>query len=257
MPEKTAKSAALAMSLDGAWQLLERAGWLAGLDAGKRASLRAIARLRSCEIDEYLYLPGDQPDGVYGLVQGTLDILIPRLDGDEQLIHRAEAGFWIGDLALFAQQRRLVGVRATEPCTMVYLPQDQLKQVIRREPGLIGDFYKLTHSNIATALRLLGMLAIPRAENRVAIRLLMQNDAAPADDWIRLSQDCLADLVALSQQSVRRALRSLEERGLVEVGYGRLRILDPEKLATLCHYSTNPQDKPGERLNPPRRRDMP
>jgi CRP-like cAMP-binding protein len=238
MPDKTAKTAASAMSLDQAWQLLESSGWLAELDSARRQRLRAIARMRVCEADEYLYLPGDSPDGVYGLVEGTLDVLVPRLDGEEQLVHRAEAGFWIGDLALFARQRRLVGVRARSNCRLVYLPQDQLQLVIREEPGLIGDFYMLTHSNVATALRLIGMLSIPGAEKRVALRVLMQSEAGTGNEgWIRLSQGSLAELVALSQQSVRRALRSLEDRGLVEVGYGKLRIVDRDALASLCHFS--------------------
>jgi len=232
------KTAPPGLSLDDAWEQLESAGWLAELDAAKREMLRPIARLRACGEDEYLYLPGDKPDGVYGLVEGTLDILVPRLDGEEQLVHRAEAGFWIGDLALFARQRRLVGVRARSTCKLVYLPQDQLQLVIREEPGLIGDFYMLTHSNVATALRLIGMLSIPGAEKRVALRLLMQSEAGTGNEgWIRLSQGSLAELVALSQQSVRRALRSLEDRGLVEVGYGKLRIIDRDALASLYHYS--------------------
>ena len=227
------------LCLDEAWEQLESAGWLAELDTAKRRLLRPIARLRACGEAEYLYLPGDESDGVYGLVEGALDILVPRLDGEEQLVHRAEPGFWIGDLALFARQRRLVGVRASSPCRLIYLPQDQLRLVIRQEPGLIGDFYMLTHGNMATALRVIGMLSVSGAENRVALRLLMQRDAPQAnDDWIRLSQDCLAELVALSQQSVRRALRSLERRGLVEIGYGKLRIVDREALAAFCNYAS-------------------
>ena len=239
MTDKTARTAASSMSLDRAWRLLASTGWLAELDAGKRERLRTIARIRNCDVDEYLYLPGDAPDGVYGLVEGTLDILIPRLDGEEQLVHRAEHGFWIGDLALFARQRRLVGVRATSPCTTVYLPQDRLKQLIRKEPDLVGDFYVLTHRNLDTLLRLLGVLSVTGAETRLALRLLMHSEATSRDDdWLRLSQDCLAKLVALSPQSIRRALRSLEEQGLVEVGYGKLRIVDREALEALCHYSS-------------------
>jgi len=95
------KPATSDLSFDQAWGLLESAGWLAARDARKRRDLRTIARRRTCEPGDYLYHAGDTADGVYGLVRGTLDILIPRLDGEEQLVHRAEPGFWVGDLALY------------------------------------------------------------------------------------------------------------------------------------------------------------
>ena len=227
------------LSLDEAWTQLESAGWLAARDAGKRRDLRSIAKLRTCKPGEYMYHPGDPADGVYGLVRGTLDILIPRLDGEELLVHRAEPGFWVGDLALFAEQQRLVGVRAATRCDLVYLPQDRLRRLVRENAGLIGDFYMLTHANMTTALRLLGTLAVPGAEKRLALRLLLQSDATRVDDgWIHLSQECLADFVALSQQSVRRGLHSLQARGLLEIGYGKLRIVDREALAAFCHYAS-------------------
>lgn len=239
MSDRKPKNLPPGLSLDEAWEQLESAGWLANRDARKRGELRSVARLRACEPGDYIYHPGDPADGVYGLVLGTLDLLIPRLDGEEQLVHRAEPGFWVGDLALFAEQQRLVGVRAAARCDLVYLPQDRLKRLVRENPGLIADFYMLTHTNMTTALRLLGTLAVPGAEKRLALRLLLQSEATRAEDgWIHLSQECLADFVALSQQSVRRGLHSLEARGLLEIGYGKIRIVDREALATFCHYAS-------------------
>jgi len=231
------KPATSDLSFDQAWGLLESAGWLAARDARKRRDLRTIARRRTCEPGDYLYHAGDTADGVYGLVRGTLDILIPRLDGEEQLVHRAEPGFWVGDLALFARQQRLIGVRAAARSDMVYLPQDQLRRLIRQDSELIADFYMLTHANMTTALQLLGTLAVPGAEKRLALRLLLQSEATREDDgWIHLSQECLAEFVALSPQSVRRALHGLKARGLIDIGYGKFRIVDREALAILSHY---------------------
>jgi DeoR/GlpR family transcriptional regulator of sugar metabolism len=48
--------------------------------------------------------------------------------------------------------------------------------------------------------------------------------------------------VALSTQTVRRALRQLESQGLLELGYRRIRILDERGLAGLCGYMLPGQD---------------
>lgn len=47
----------------------------------------------------------------------------------------------------------------------------------------------------------------------------------------------LAQYVALSDQSVRRAVRKLDEAGLIEARYGRYRIVDRQGLAALCGYT--------------------
>jgi CRP-like cAMP-binding protein len=57
------------------------------------------------------------------------------------------------------------------------------------------------------------------------------------EPWIRISQHAFAELVALSEQSVRRALKNLEDQGLIETGYSRLRILDRDSLAAYCGFS--------------------
>jgi CRP-like cAMP-binding protein len=216
--------------LDSAWQDLERSGWLASCQTDVRITLRSIAVLKSFAPGDYLYHVGDQPNGVFGIVSGALDSLIPRTDGEEIVVHRSASGFWIGDLAFYADQVRLISLRAGTALTAVQLPQRKLTRLTAEHPELIADFYRLSYENMATTLALLGNLATPGAENRVARRLLIQQQAEPGE-WLALGQESLAELVALSAQSVRRALHSLENQGLIELGYGRIRIVDVQRLA--------------------------
>jgi len=222
--------------LEAAWKQLSVDGWLGRLDSTTRHSLFRIARLRQFSNGQFLYRAGDKADGVYGLVRGELDIFIPRLDGLEYLFHRADPGFWIGDLAMFSGQKRLVSVLAVSECTALHLPNDKLRKLIDDQPTLMSQFYRLTYENFFTTFRLLGNLAVPDATQRIAIRLLMLAEGRDAGTWIELSRQSLAELVALSEQSVRRSIRRLEGLGLVESGYRKLRITDAEALAASCGY---------------------
>ena len=225
-------------TLASGWQRLEHSGWLSRRSAVTRKLLRDIARLRTMDMGQTLYRVGDAPDGVYGLVSGALEVSIPRIDGQEVTVHRAEPGFWIGDLALFAGQARLVSLRAANACQVVQLPQERLKPLVEKHAELVRDFYELSHGNMAMTLRLLGNLAITGADNRVALRLIVQHDSlGDGEHWIRVSQTALAGLVAVSPQSVRRSIKRLEEAGLIARAYGRIRVLDRGGLARLCSYA--------------------
>jgi CRP/FNR family cyclic AMP-dependent transcriptional regulator len=174
--------------LNSALRILEAQGWFAERSKATRARLAAIAKLRNFVKDERLYLAGDPANGIFGLVSGSLNISFPRGDGEDYTIHRAGAGFWIGDLALISGKPRLVSVRAAEPTVMVQLPVQDLTR-IRVEPQIFADFYALAYQNFETALRVIGNLSIPSAHRRLADRLILEVDArGDANGWVALSQ---------------------------------------------------------------------
>ena len=218
--------------LDAALEALSARGWFAERPPEARAALAGIARLRDYAAGEALYHFGDAPNGIFGLVRGAIDLTIPRADGMDVTAHRAEPGFWVGDLALFAGQTRLVSVVAAEATRVVHLPARELRRLVEADPSLYADFYALTHENMATALRLLANLATTPSEARVAVRLLLLEEAQAGE--LRLSQAKLAEMIALSVPTLQRVLRRLEGEGVVELGYGRIRIVDRRGLLALC-----------------------
>jgi CRP-like cAMP-binding protein len=221
--------------LDEVWKQLETRGWLAERAPEVRARLHDIAEVHIYRQGEPLYVVGELARGVFGIARGAVDLAIPREDGQEIVAHRAQVGFWIGDLALFSRQRRLVAVTAATATVAAYLPRTRLAKLIERYPTLLYDFYDLSHRNVATILQLLANLSIPRSEIRVAVRLLLHDQRLATDkEWILLSQEKLAQLTALSLPTIQRTLRHMEDAGLVELGYGRLRILDREGLLAFC-----------------------
>ena len=221
--------------LDEIWKQLETRGWLAERSPDVRTRLIDIAQVRSYRPGEPLFNFGDTPGGVYGIARGAVDISIPREDGQEIVVHQAQPGFWVGDLALFSSQRRLVTVTAATKVDAAVLSKTRLARLLKQAPELVTDFYMLSHRNVATTLQLIANLSIPRAEARIALRLLIYDQKRTVgEDWMNLSQEKLAQLTALSLPTVQRALRHFLDEGAVELGYGRLRICDREKLLGFC-----------------------
>jgi CRP/FNR family transcriptional regulator, cyclic AMP receptor protein len=221
--------------LTDALRILERQGWFSQRSKETRAVLGSIARLRSFAKAQAVYLAGDAPNGVFGLVSGSLNISYPRADGEDYTVHRAGSGFWAGDLALLSHKQRLVSVHAAEPTVMVQLPGAELRKLVRNDPRLYADFYALTYENFRTAFQVIANLAIASTEKRVADRLVLEVDSrGDADGWISLSQPELAKLVAVSLPTLQRVMRRLAKAGLVQRSYARLQVLDRNALAQIC-----------------------
>ena len=104
-----------------------------------------------------------------------------------------------------------------------------------RNPEYIRDFYALTHENMQTALRIMANLAVTGTEKRLVLRLLhLDEGASEPDGWIIVSQEDLAEMVAVSQPTLHRNLHRLADLDLIELGYGRVRLKDRRALIESC-----------------------
>jgi CRP-like cAMP-binding protein len=218
-----------------AMRILSTQGWFSQRSKATRARLSTIAKLRHFAKDERVYLSGDPPNGIFGLISGSLNISYPRGDGEDYTVHRAGPGFWFGDLALFSHQPRLVTVRAAEPTAIAHLPVQDLARLVREDPRLYADFYTLTYGNYQTALRIISNLAIASTDKRLADRLLHEVSArGDTEGWIALSQPEFAKLLAVSLPTLQRILRRMVKDGILRTSYGRLRVLDRDALVRIC-----------------------
>ncbi len=201
---------------------LDRLGWLAEQPPALGAWVAEVGRWRSFTSGQVLYEAGDTGDaGLYGLAAGSLDITFPAVTDEPVSLHRAEPGFWIGELALLAETGRLVSVHAGSAARVLVVPGAAIRAHLDRHPEHWRCFYALTHRNMAVALGLLGeALALPPAA-RVARRLLQLADA---EGVVAGTQEQLAGLVGVTRTTVRRALKRLVDEGAIETGYRSLKI---------------------------------
>jgi CRP-like cAMP-binding protein len=134
---------------------LDRVGWLSTQQESFRSWVAENGRWRRFAAGETIYLAGDEPDGMYGLGAGALDVTFP-LHGDEPVtLHRAEPGFWIGEAALMAGESRLVSLSAAVESRVFILPLGALRELLARDPACWRTLYEQSFSNLSVALTLL------------------------------------------------------------------------------------------------------
>ncbi|MEJ2522346.1 MAG: Crp/Fnr family transcriptional regulator [Gammaproteobacteria bacterium] len=213
--------------------LAQSHGWLADRAPEARDAILSIAQVRDYQPDQVVFRAGVPARGVYGLVSGAVDILIPRPDGQELAAHRAERGFWAGDLSLLSGQANLVTIRSAVRSRILLLPGPDLLALLARRPELNRDFFELSHANLAVTLWTLASIAIQDSETRIVLRLLqLDSDHSDPEGWLKISQEKLSQLVALSPATLQRCLRTLRGEGLIELAYGRMRVLDRTGMET-------------------------
>jgi CRP/FNR family cyclic AMP-dependent transcriptional regulator len=80
---------------------------------------------------------------------------------------------------------------------------------------------------MSNVLSLIARITLQDSAQRVASRLLTEHRGRGlTDDWISLSQPELAEMLSMSVPTLQRASSKLVAEKLIEVAYGRVRILD-------------------------------
>lgn len=221
----------MTLELKTANTVFQSHGWLSSYPESVRSKVLACGRPRKFSAFDTLYRLGDTSDGIYGIIDGRVTVSIPSDAGTIYDCYVGRPGFWVGDLALFSKATRLVSLSAATDVSSWFLPQSRLHELVRLEPELISMFYALSHRNMATSMRIMANLAIPDNTRRLAAWLLFSNDGLPkSGNWIEVSQEQIGMQNAMSLPTIRRLLKRLENNGLIELGYGRVRVTNHDKL---------------------------
>jgi CRP-like cAMP-binding protein len=216
--------------------LLRKTGWLANEPAWLADALLGSARIVSWKADELIYLVGDEPGGIYGIVDGSVGVLVPSGGSEMVLAHVLSAGAWFGLGPILAGGRRLLTFRTVEPSRMAHVTLADLNAIGQRNPDLfrrLGALSEASFHNIA--IRVVGDLLISSGEKRIAAvlsRIAGTGHAAPLPRQgpIRLSQAMIGQMSNCSRDRVNQALSKFAGAGWIRVEYRQITVTDLQAL---------------------------
>ncbi|SFC60454.1 cAMP-binding domain of CRP or a regulatory subunit of cAMP-dependent protein kinases [Polaromonas sp. OV174] len=124
-----------------------------------------------------------------------------------------------------------------EKTVLVRIPAELLREMIASNGRLSFSLFAAQEKRHFRALRLHASAAVETIQARVA-GLLKSIDARSVSgrsgSAVNLSQDEIATMLGTRRQVVNRALKDMAEEGVIRVEYGRISILDNDKLAQMA-----------------------
>ena len=197
----------------------------------KRALVEQAQAVRA-DKGRWLYDAGDDARGLYGVLSGSVRILIQMTDGDYALANIAGRGTIFGYAGRLVGKKRLVTAEVRERSTLIYVPETGLEAIARKTPDIWVHFAELASDQLVAATRAMIVNAREAPETRIwmHLRLLTNEEPLPLD--IHISQDELAELSGLSRKTVNIVLKELQAKGLIETGYRKVTVLKTERMLT-------------------------
>lgn len=235
-------------------------GWLAAQAPHIQSAILRRANLLPVAGRTVIMKSGDPPGGLYGIVAGCIGTYLPSPWGAEDLTHLQHPGDWFGPGSAVARGPRVMGYRSLEPSVLLHVPLPAALALFESDPDIAHALGQLGWIALRTTMLTVSNLMIQRVDRRVAAVLLRISGAqygrrlTPTDD-IRLTQTDLAAMANASRGTVNPILLQFQGAGWIRLGYNRIAITQPERLAAFafdCDPGAEPDgnwpELPGEGL---------
>ena len=220
-------------------RLASRRGWLSEAPAPFRAAVLERCNLKEFAPGETIYMTGDEPGGMYGLISGGVTVTITTGERGPNFAHYFRPVIWFGEGPILSGGPRLAGVLTSRLSEVLYLPLHAMDEILRLDPSSWRQFASLAMEKMEITLSAMNDLTFRQSRKRVIavlLRLVGCRIMTPPDEDqfdVHVSQDDLAAMSNVSRATATSILASLASEGLVGLTYRKIEVLEPDTLRAL------------------------
>jgi CRP-like cAMP-binding protein len=184
-----------------------------------------------------VFVEGDPPGDVYGVVSGHVKLAVCTRDGREVAVSYKQEGELFGELAAIDGLPRSATAEALDDVTVVAVAPREFMAFVERTPALAVPLLRMLAHRLRSANNHQMTNRSRSALERVAAGLVDLADrngvAIDGRATVRLRHDDLAAWAGVNREAVSRALGRLRTDGLVATSRGEVELLDLPALRAL------------------------
>jgi CRP/FNR family transcriptional regulator, dissimilatory nitrate respiration regulator len=198
-----------------------------------------------------LFARGEVTPGFWIVTAGRMVLQLPTESGGARHHELGGDGVAVGLDAMFGHSPSPMECRALEPSTLLFLPGDVVVSAMARcsrfGEALLRELSDRMHGLVTDLVQ----ARQASAEARLASHLhrLASASADPASFRLPERKRLIAARLAIAPETLSRALRTLQDGGVIEVDGDHVRIRDALRLAAIAE-AADPAHGPGPLLSP-------
>lgn len=217
--------------------LLRAVPIFADLDARTLGTLATRCVPRTVGAGFVLFRTGERCSGLYLVLDGRVRVFRTSPDGREQTLAVEGPGRPVAELPLVDGGEYPATAVTTAPSRLIFLPRGEFEHAFRSDPAVAAAVVHALGRRLRHLVQLVETVAFRDVAARLAMWLADHADRLGTLDGehvllsIERTQDELATELGTARESVSRALKQLEAKGLIRSRKGkRLVVAHPERL---------------------------
>jgi len=193
------------------------------LSEDQLARLEGRARLKTFPKGGTVYLPSDNSDGAFLLVEGRIRLCSITADGKQSIMAYVDPGELFGELALIESGEREERAEAAQKSTVVLLPGDELRHMMEESARLtlgVTKLIGLRRKRIERRVRNLLYRSNREKISHLLIELAEQYGRKTDEGVllnIKLSHQELASMIGATRETVTTTLGEMQLDGLLKL----------------------------------------
>ena len=218
-------------------ELLDGSPWFPQLCAHARQRVRTDAQTRQLAAGEALSRQGDEPQHWSGVVSGLLKWATVTAGGRAISYGGLSPGSWLGEGTLCCDLARPADIIALQPSVVAIIPRQTFAWLCDTEPAFTRFLLRQISERMFWFIEGWGADRTLDAQGQVGRAL-----AGLFHPWLyprgprhlAVSQEEIANLAGVSRPRCNKALKQLEQLGILKLEYGGLTVLDLDGLRRLA-----------------------
>ncbi|WMJ81795.1 Crp/Fnr family transcriptional regulator [Clostridium sp. MB40-C1] len=185
--------------------------------------------------NEMIYFQEDVAESFYLIKSGRVRIFLISPEGTELTIEILRKGKLFGESSYFSYGSRLTSVSAATDVELISVSLENLYPYLTKYPELMIQMFhlmSLTMKNLSTQVNSMAFLPADKKVAELILRLGVhfkknKNDESYIIDY---SHEEIAQLIGSCRVTVTKILNSFQEKGLVSLGYKKVKVIDEKSL---------------------------
>ncbi|MCY6959802.1 Crp/Fnr family transcriptional regulator [Clostridium brassicae] len=185
--------------------------------------------------NEMIYFQEDVAESFYLIKSGRVRIFLISPEGTELTIEILRKGKLFGESSYFSYGSRLTSVSAATDVELISVSLENLYPYLTKYPELMIQMFhlmSLTMKNLSTQVNSMAFLPADKKLAELLLRLGVhfkknKNDESYIIDY---SHEEIAQLIGSCRVTVTKILNSFQEKGLVSLGYKKVKVIDEKNL---------------------------
>jgi len=174
---------------------------------------------------------GDTRNGISLVVSGEVAAGNIRHDGSFLVSGLLRQGECFGEFTAFLGLPQTHSLWANGQTEIVFVSQSNLTALLKSQPLLYEALLKLALWRNVEILDFLDAQRRLPLSLRIARLLLASPGKGPDQSEVDCRQEDLANTLGVSRVAIGKALKKLASEGLVEIGYGKITLLDRARMS--------------------------
>mgnify|MGYP006276685329 CR=1 FL=1 len=197
---------------------------------------------------DYLYRYGAQFHALFGVHAGSFKTVLLTEDGREQVTGFHMAGEVLGVDGLGSDVYSGDAI-ALEDGEVIEIPRDTLDSLVRHEPLLQRELFRMLSGEIHRERALMVLLGSMRAEERIAVFLLNLSQRMASRGYsatrfiLRMTREEIGSLLGLKLETVSRILSRFQAEKMIRVHNREIDIYEIDRLRGVIGRSDSRRDE--------------